>query len=325
MVDQETIKISSILELEKNEVLDICVEVFKNVMPQASVKGYINCSADWDLSVKATFEDKIVGCYILNENQIPIPFKSIRYFNDDDSQWEDLSKYAKLKGIEGIALAVLPEYRDKGIGKALRNYPLTLDYDYIWGQHYESLQNIQHWVKFGRRIVSHYTGLYRTLMDIKDNNDLNKTDHETLDFNTHCYQQQGHTCGPTCVKMVADFLNVSYKDINELIELCECNTTTGTIDTGIKNALDALGIPNSQNKITDPAIAMEFLDDLLLNNNIFVMRTLTHGAKHWIIVYGKENDKYLIADPWLGKIQYSHENILSIWWPRNFDGFLVNI
>ena len=219
----------------------------------------------------------------------------------------------------------MPEYRDLGIGKKLRDYPLQLNFDYIWGQHLKGLQNIDNWTKFGRRIINNNGDLYITLMDLK-NNTKSKSLNETKDFNSfHSYQEQGYTCGPTCVKMVADFLGVSYDHIDEIIELCDCTSTSGTIDIGMKKALDKLNIPNIQNKITDPKNAMSFLDNSLDQKDIFIMRTLTQGIKHWIIVYGKSGEDYLIADPWLGKLKYSRNQILNFWKPRNFDVFLVQV
>jgi hypothetical protein len=202
----------------------------------------------------------------------------------------------------------------------------------------KSLHNIENWVKFGRRIICDSGGMFTTLMDISEKaktstakymanrnkeNDI-KNLFETEFGNFHSFQKAGHTCGPTCVKMVADFFGADYNDIDEIIELCGCNTTTGTIDSGIKNALDSLGLRNERNpNMGDLEESMSFLNNLLDRNEIFVMRTLTKGVKHWIVVYGKKGKNYLIADPWLGKIQYSEDQLIDIWYPRDFDGFRV--
>lgn len=142
----------------------------------------------------------------------------------------------------------------------------------------------------------------------------------------HKYQEQGHTCGPTCIQMVADFFNRDYENIDAIIQMCGCNTTTGTVDTGIKAALEKLKLPNMRNPyLGDEDKSKAWLKKMLSADNIFVMRTLTRGAKHWIIVYGydEENDSYLVADPWLGMVTYNAKQIDSIWKPRDFDGFIV--
>jgi len=140
----------------------------------------------------------------------------------------------------------------------------------------------------------------------------------------HQYQQKAYTCGPTCVHMVADYLGVKHGGAEEIEQLCNCTNTTGTIDTGIKNALDTLGIPNEQNtKHTDDVSVIAYLNNVLTGDDVFIMRTLTRGIKHWIVIYKYDNGVYFVADPWLGKIQYSVKQILAIWKPRNFDGFRV--
>lgn len=148
----------------------------------------------------------------------------------------------------------------------------------------------------------------------------------------HQYQNKEYTCGPTCIKMVADFLNINlkYNNIDDIIKLCGCNPTSGTIDSGMKSALDNLNIINLQNPHRgsdgdSETKSIKLLDDILLNNNVFIMRTLTRGIKHWIIIYNKKNDKYKIADPWLGLLEYNISEIISIWRPRDFDGFIIYV
>lgn len=306
-------KISTIQPEDIPEVLDVCTVAFSHVMSPSGVKSYIRGTADWDISVKAVYQGKIVGCYILNRDSVT---------RQQSCSTEDLSRYKGLKGVQGIGLAVLPEYRDLGIGKKLREYPLHKGYDYIWGLHLKGLHNIDNWTRFGRRIICDTGSMFTTLMDLSNNAKQPLTEGNLEDF--HSFQQAGHTCGPTCVKMVADFLGTGYKDIDEIIDLCGCNTKTGTIDTGIRNALDSLGIANQQNPHRDSVeSAMGYLNALLENGDLFIMRTLTKGVKHWIIVYGKRGDRFLVADPWLGKIAYDEDQIVSIWEPRDFDGFLV--
>lgn len=312
-VFSSTPKISKIEPGDIPEVLDVCAEVFSKVMSPEGVRGYIKGTADWNISVKAVYQGKIVGCYILNRD--PVTRKQ-------GCSSEDLSRYKDLKGVQGIGLAVLPEYRDLGIGKKLREYPLHEGYDYIWGLHMKGLHNIDNWTRFGRRIICDTGSMFATLMDLSNKAKQTLNESGLEDF--HSFQQAGHTCGPTCVKMVADFLGAGYDDIDEIIDLCGCNTRTGTVDTGIKNALDSLGITNEQNPHRDDAeSAMGYLNALLENGDLFIMRTLTKGVKHWIIVYGKKGDRFLVADPWLGKIAYDENQIIGIWEPRNFDGFLV--
>lgn len=302
-----SVSISKISSNDIPEVLEVCVQVFSNVMSPEEVREYVGGTADWNISVKATMGDKIVGCYIFNEESVTQFQRCSR---------ENLKKYKTLKGIQGVGLAVLPEFRGTGVGKKLRDYPLHLNYDYIWGQHLEGLHNVDNWVKFGRRVIGKCGGLFITLMDLKNNISERVEQH-------HQFQQAGHTCGPTCVQMVADYIGVKYKDFEEIENLCGCNTTTGTVDTGIKNALEKLNIRHHQNTEKEAKAAFEVLNSSLVDGNVFIMRTLTRGIKHWIVVYKFDGTQYYIADPWLGKIQYTPHEILKIWRPREFDGFTV--
>jgi hypothetical protein len=303
-------EISKIIPSDINECLAVSVEVFKDQMTPISLVSYLNHEVDWSKSYKATVNGKIVGCYLLAENSV-LKYKACLT--------EDLTPYKKLRGVEGIALSVLPEYRSLGIGKSLREIPKNLGYDYIWGQQLKTLKNLDNWLKFGRRLVGNCGSIYITLMDLN---------HKNLSFgSSHLFQEKGHTCGPTCVEMVSKFLNVDYGDVDDISELCGCNTTTGTIDVGMKNALSKLGISNKQNIHTsNTKEAMSYLNDIFkTGNKVFIMRTLTRGIKHWIIVYGKKGNTFLVADPWLGKITYSTKEIVDIWKPRNFDGFEVDV
>lgn len=55
------------------------------------------------------------------------------------------------KGVYGILLALLPEYRNMGLGKMLIEYGESIS-DYIWGMHDNKLDNLKHWEK-KRKIV----------------------------------------------------------------------------------------------------------------------------------------------------------------------------
>ncbi len=140
----------------------------------------------------------------------------------------------------------------------------------------------------------------------------------------HTYQKEDYDCGPTCIGIAANFLGVKYKNFEEIKKLCGTRPKTGTTDRGMKNALDRLKIKNKQNPfIGDEEKSIELLDKTLNGENLFIMRTLTREIKHWIIAYGKSKHYYLISDPWLGSIKYNLKQILSVWKPRNFYGFIV--
>lgn len=100
--------------------------------------AYITKNTDWSISFKALDGTKIVGVYALGNNQIASEF--------------DLPDYRERKGVEGVALAVLPEYKGTGVGRQLIEAPRKLGRDYVWGSALRALSNVQHWAK-RRKIV----------------------------------------------------------------------------------------------------------------------------------------------------------------------------
>jgi GNAT superfamily N-acetyltransferase len=134
--------------------LEICHQVFVEHSP--TVKGYLEGMADWDICLKATVNGEIVGCYILNND--PNMFGSNTGF--------DVSEYPDLNTLHGLGLAVLPEYRNLGIGRALRDYTETMGYDYIYGSHFSSLDNLHHWKKV-REVVYTSDVMHTTLRDFR--------------------------------------------------------------------------------------------------------------------------------------------------------------
>lgn len=131
------------------EVITWSFEYFKHVTPKDYFFDIIAQETNWSLSAMLVDEnDKLLGCYLLGDLQVDsiIP-------TDD---------YKKLKGVEGVLLAVDETLRGQGWGTKLKNYPNILGFYYIWGQQLKTLNNLKDWLK-RRVLVGETKSVYVTL------------------------------------------------------------------------------------------------------------------------------------------------------------------
>ncbi len=145
-------------ESDLPEIMDMVQSV-----PQHSpdVVDYIQHQMDLGKSVKAVDSTgKILGFYLLGQNSV----LNTLYKGMDVK--ENIQPYVGKKGLEGVALFVLPEYRGSGSGRALKNYAQNLPYDYMWGYHLKDFNNLQDWLK-RRRLIAEDPNVYITLRDKK--------------------------------------------------------------------------------------------------------------------------------------------------------------
>ena len=116
------------------EAITWAFEYFKTVTPKDYFFAIIKQETNWDISaIILDDEDRIMGVYLLGDSQL-------------DSLTVN-EKYTNLKGVEGVLLAVSEEVRGQGWGNKLKDYPKTLEIDYIWGQQLKSLNNLEDWLK----------------------------------------------------------------------------------------------------------------------------------------------------------------------------------
>ncbi len=130
------------------EAIRWAFEYFKNVTPKNYFFAILQQETNWDISaILLNDEDKIMGLYLLGNSQL-------------DSLIEN-EKYVELKGVEGVLLAVSEEIRGRGWGNKLKDFPKTLEVDYIWGQQLKSLNNLEDWLK-RRELVAETQSVYIT-------------------------------------------------------------------------------------------------------------------------------------------------------------------
>jgi hypothetical protein len=130
------------------EAITWAFEYFKTVTPKDYFFAIIKQETNWDISaIILDDEDRIMGVYLLGDSQL-------------DSLTVN-EKYTNLKGVEGVLLAVSEEIRGLGWGNELKNYPKTLEIDYIWGQQLKTLNNVDDWLK-RRELIAETKSVYIT-------------------------------------------------------------------------------------------------------------------------------------------------------------------
>ena len=130
------------------EAITWAFEYFKYVTSKEYFFAILQQETNWDISaILLNDEDKIMGLYLLGNSQL-------------DSLIEN-EKYVELKGVEGVLLAVSEEIRGQGWGNKLKDFPKTLEVDYIWGQQLKTLNNLEDWLK-RRELVAETQSVFIT-------------------------------------------------------------------------------------------------------------------------------------------------------------------
>lgn len=138
----------------------------------------------------------------------------------------------------------------------------------------------------------------------------------------HRYQDKGYTCGPTAVKMVLDWISYPDVSVDYLERISKTDSIVGCTDQSMALMLSTLGVKN-QRYVGNKIASFDALRHAVDTGRKVIVRTLTKGIKHWIVVYGKAGNKFKIADPWLGLIEYTEAGLEAVWSPRDWDCFVV--
>lgn len=152
----------------------------------------------------------------------------------------------------------------------------------------------------------------------------------TITINHH-HQPTGNTCGPACIYMALRYvLNQTNElpfdvDIAETIESiaehCGTDWVVGTPPDKMIKGFEAVGLKYYEySKSPNP---YDLLKQVIDSKNIPIVRTITQGVPHWIIVNGYDEDNFKVLDPWLGKIEYTQEQLDFIWSKRQYQFFEI--
>lgn len=144
-------------------------------------------------------------------------------------------------------------------------------------------------------------------------------------------QPTGNTCGPTCIYMIwyhlvnkdnifNDTIEMKY-NISDIEHFCGTDWIVGTPPDRMENGMRNLGI-NYIEYMSSPS-PFELLRSVIDNKNIPLLRTITKGVPHWIIVESYDENVFNVLDPWLGEIKYSIAQLDSIWKVRDYQFFEI--
>lgn len=132
----------------------------------------------------------------------------------------------------------------------------------------------------------------------------------------HIYQPTGNSCGPTCIKMVGEFIMGNVSEIDDICKTCGTDWIVGTPPERMKIGLNDLGIKFIEH--SNEIEPYQSIRNVIDKGNVAIVRTITQGVPHWIVIDGYNDDIFDVNDPWLGQIKYSEEELGDIWKVRDY-------
>ena len=167
-------RIEPILSTDIDEIIHHCITTFRgHGLTDEAIVAFTDHATDWTISKKLV-TNRIIGFYLLHDDTVAdwattrlvwASTHDCRSVYDHCEMKEDLSRYRGQHGVEGIALVVLPEYRGLGYGSMLKKLPKQMGYKHVFGEHFKSSHNLNHWLK-SRRLVAECSGIWLTLQDL---------------------------------------------------------------------------------------------------------------------------------------------------------------
>jgi len=149
----------------------------------------------------------------------------------------------------------------------------------------------------------------------------------------HYFQPSGNLCGPTCIFMVSRLLSsrddknheMTESKVNFLIEeigeVCGTDWVVGTPPERMVKGFNFMKLKFVE--FQNSPRPFELIKSSLDVGNYNILRTITKGVPHWIVVVGYDDLGYHVFDSWLGIIRYSEIELDSIWSPRFYQFYEI--
>jgi ABC-type bacteriocin/lantibiotic exporter with double-glycine peptidase domain len=149
-------------------------------------------------------------------------------------------------------------------------------------------------------------------------------------------QPTGNSCGPTCLYMALNYIINAPNDlpfdvlskytIEDICKMCGTDWEVGTPPDRMEKGMKALGLEYTE-YLGSPR-PYDLLRQVIDSGNVAIIRTITHGIPHWIIVKRYNfvhNDVFEILCPSQGEIRYDESELEKIWSPRKYQFFEVKL
>jgi len=131
-------------------------------------------------------------------------------------------------------------------------------------------------------------------------------------------QETPYSCGPACLRMVAEHLGVR-RDEESLRDLCDC----GPISVLIRGLSDAVKLVNAARALGFSAAKhnMGFADlqseveggAFPIVNVLSRLTDLGPNTEHAVVVVGITKDEVEVNDPWRGRYIYAKQDFIREW------------
>lgn len=164
-------EVSLIDENDIPQIVNILYETFGQIDSKEEIERKLRPRMLNGVSLKLGNAEQIIGCYILNPRSVndfisDIGQNKLKDFNSQNTELYIDKKFSD-KGLQGIALAILPDWRSYGFGNLLKTwYDSDRNFDYIWGVQDKRLGNIEHWKK-SREIIAECPTHFATLRELQ--------------------------------------------------------------------------------------------------------------------------------------------------------------
>lgn len=124
------------------KMLEYSYGFFKDIISKEDFYNHVLNVTNFTLSARLLTDNGTVkGIYLIGTNKL--------------TDYVLLPELEGLIGVEGVLLAIDEDIRGMGFGNMLKDYPKSIGVDYIWGQQFKALNNLDDWLK--RRVLVHET------------------------------------------------------------------------------------------------------------------------------------------------------------------------